>query len=128
MVDSGAPDLADRLMGSLRPLSGGRVATVFNTALAPGAHRSERDPAAGRRDDRRPRKHAAVDGDSDLDPGGRSLPAGPPQTAHPTKTYSVDGSMNAGGEPVDYGYLIDAHTSIRTLGLFRANISPTCRP
>ena len=34
-----------------------------------------------------------------------------PKTAHPTKTFRVDGSMNAGGERIDYGYLIEAHTS-----------------
>ena len=34
-----------------------------------------------------------------------------PKTAHPNKTFRVDGSMNAGGERIDYGYLIEAHTS-----------------
>ena len=34
-----------------------------------------------------------------------------PQAAHPTKTFRADGSMNAGGERIDYGYLIEAHTS-----------------
>ena len=34
-----------------------------------------------------------------------------PRAAHPTKTFYTDGSMNAGGERIDYGYLIEAHTS-----------------
>jgi hypothetical protein len=35
VVDSGTPELVDALMGSLRQLSGGRVATVFNTHWHP---------------------------------------------------------------------------------------------
>ena len=34
-----------------------------------------------------------------------------PKAAHPNKTFCTDGSMNAGGERIDYGYLIEAHTS-----------------
>jgi cyclase len=34
-----------------------------------------------------------------------------PKTAHPTKTFYANGSMDAGGERIDYGYLIEAHTS-----------------
>ena len=37
----------------------------------------------------------------------------PPRTkdAQPDKTFYVDGSMTAGSERIDYGYLIEAHTS-----------------
>jgi glyoxylase-like metal-dependent hydrolase (beta-lactamase superfamily II) len=31
--------------------------------------------------------------------------------AHPTQTFRVDGSMTVGAERIDYGYLIEAHTS-----------------
>jgi hypothetical protein len=34
-----------------------------------------------------------------------------PKAAHPTETFRVDGSMTAGRERIDYGYLIEAHTS-----------------
>ena len=34
-----------------------------------------------------------------------------PKSARPNKTFRVDGSMNAGSEHIDYGYLIEAHTS-----------------
>jgi cyclase len=34
-----------------------------------------------------------------------------PKGAHPTETFYADGSMTAGGERVEYGYLIEAHTS-----------------
>ena len=121
LVDSGAPELSDGLMESLRQVSpSGRVATVFNThwhtentgandVLWQGgativAHENTRLwmatpiwlPAEDRY--RQPR----------------------PKTAQPNKTFYVDGSMSAGGpggpggqrsERIDYGYLIEAHTS-----------------
>ena len=34
-----------------------------------------------------------------------------PKAAHPTETFYGDGSTNAGGERIDYGYLLEAHTS-----------------
>ena len=115
LVDSGAPELSDRLMEALR--EAGRVGTVFNThwhtentgandVLRQGgativAHENTRlwmatpiwIPAEDRY--RQPR----------------------PKTAQPNKTFYVDGSMSAGGpggqrsERIDYGYLIEAHTS-----------------
>jgi cyclase len=34
-----------------------------------------------------------------------------PKGAHPTETFYGDATMTAGGERIDYGYLIEAHTS-----------------
>jgi glyoxylase-like metal-dependent hydrolase (beta-lactamase superfamily II) len=34
-----------------------------------------------------------------------------PLKAQPNKTFRVDGSMTAGSERIDYGYLMEAHTS-----------------
>jgi glyoxylase-like metal-dependent hydrolase (beta-lactamase superfamily II) len=46
-----------------------------------------------------------------------------PKAAQPTKTFLTDGSMNAGGERIDYGYLIEAHTSSDIYIYFRdANV------
>jgi glyoxylase-like metal-dependent hydrolase (beta-lactamase superfamily II) len=111
MVDSGASEFTERLMGSVRQLSGGRVGTVFNThwhlentggneALRQAgativAHENTRlwmaTPTWLPREDRyrQPR----------------------PRAAHPDKTFYTNGSMTAGGERIDYGYLIEAHTS-----------------
>jgi cyclase len=111
MVDSGASEFTDRLMGSVRQISGGRVATVFNThwhlentggneALRQAgativAHENTRlwmaTPTWLPREDRyrQPR----------------------PRAAHPDKTFYTNGSMTAGAERIDYGYLIEAHTS-----------------
>jgi glyoxylase-like metal-dependent hydrolase (beta-lactamase superfamily II) len=112
VVDSGAPEFRDAVMESLKQLApSGRVATAFNThwhtentgandVLRQGgativAHENTRLwmatpiwlPAEDRY--RQPR----------------------PKTAHPNKTFYANGSMNAGSERIDYGYLIDAHTS-----------------
>jgi cyclase len=120
LVDSGAPGLGEPFMASLRQLSpGGRARTVFNThwhlentaandVLRQGgativAHENTRlwmatptwIPAEDRY--RTPRPPAAV----------------------PSQTFRVDGSMNEGGERIDYGYLIEAHTSGDIFVFFR---------
>ena len=110
IVDSGTPQLITQLMGSLRALSP-RTTTVFNTHWHPEntganevlglsgatiiAHENTRlwmatptwIPAEDRYRPPRSRK------------------------AQPNKTFRVDGSMTAGSERIDYGYLIEAHTS-----------------
>jgi glyoxylase-like metal-dependent hydrolase (beta-lactamase superfamily II) len=112
LVDSGTPELSLRLMESLRQLPlDGHVITLFNThwhlentganddiGLACAtiiAHENTRLWMAtptwmpAKDDYRPPRLRPAL----------------------PTKTFYGDGSMNAGGERIDYGYLIEAHTS-----------------
>ena len=43
--------------------------------------------------------------------------------AHPTKAFYRDGSMDAGGERIEYGYLLEAHTSSDIFVFFRnANV------
>ena len=120
LVDSGAPEFGERLIEALGQLPGsGRVETVLNThwhlentasnqALGQAgarivAHENTRlwmatpywIPAEGRYQEARP------------------------SAAHPTETFYVDGSMNAGGEQIDYGYLIEAHTSADIYVFFR---------
>jgi glyoxylase-like metal-dependent hydrolase (beta-lactamase superfamily II) len=34
-----------------------------------------------------------------------------PKAAHPTETFYTSGSLKAGAEQIDYGYLLEAHTS-----------------
>jgi cyclase len=112
VVDGGAPESSDPLMGSLRQLGpGGRVATVFNTHW-----------------------HAENTGANDvLSRGGATIVAHEntrlwmatpiwipeedryrpprPKTALPNKTFYANGSMKTAGEGIDYGYLVEAHTS-----------------
>jgi glyoxylase-like metal-dependent hydrolase (beta-lactamase superfamily II) len=111
LVDSGAPNRVDALTASLRQLAGGPVRSVVNThfhlentggneALHAGgatilAHENTRlwmaTPVWVPADDR--------------------YRAPRPKGAHPTETFRGDGSMTVGGERLDYGYLIEAHTS-----------------
>jgi len=112
VVDSGAPHLIEPFMASVRPLAtAGRVRTLFNTHFHPDntganevlgrsgatiiAHENTRlwmaTPVWVPAEDRyRPPR---------------------PKAAHPTETFRADGSMTAGRERIDYGYLIDAHTN-----------------
>jgi glyoxylase-like metal-dependent hydrolase (beta-lactamase superfamily II) len=118
-VDSGAPEFTDRLMESVRQIGGGRVASAFNThwhlentggneALHQAgatifAHENTRlwmaTPTWLPQEDRyrQPR----------------------PRAAHPDKTFYTNGSMTAGGERIEYGYLIEAHTSGDIFVFFR---------
>jgi glyoxylase-like metal-dependent hydrolase (beta-lactamase superfamily II) len=112
LVDSGAPAYSGSLKSRLAEVGGTRrVQTVFNThfhlentggneTLAQAgakiiAHESTREwmetpywiPAEGRY--QKPRPKAAL----------------------PTETFYTSGSLKAGGEQIDYGFLIEAHTS-----------------
>jgi len=123
VVDSGTPDRAGLLSGSLKQLSGQGVTTLFNThwhtentganevlgmsGATIVAHENTRlwmstptwIPAEDRYRPPRPRK------------------------AQPNKTFRVDGSMTAGSERIEYGYLIEAHTSGDIYVFFReANV------
>jgi cyclase len=111
IVDSGTPDHVDSLMGSLRQLSGGRVATVFNThwhAQNTGANAVLRQGGATIVAHENTRLWMATP--TWIPAEDRYRPARPP-SAHPNKTFRVDGSMSVAGERIDYGYLIEAHTS-----------------
>src|SRR5688572_16531013 len=111
VVDSGAPDRSDALMAPLRQLSRGRVHTVFNTHWHPenaGANGALRQGGATIVAHENTRLWMATptwlpDEDRYRQPR--------PKDAHPTKTFYTEGSMNAGSERIDHGYLIEAHTS-----------------
>jgi glyoxylase-like metal-dependent hydrolase (beta-lactamase superfamily II) len=112
LVDSGAPEYSSSLKSRLAEVGGTKpVRTVFNThfhlentagneTLAQAeakiiAHESTREwmetpywiPAEGRY--QKPR----------------------PKAAQPTETFYTTGSLKAGSEQIDYGFLIEAHTS-----------------
>jgi len=112
VVDSGAPDLIDPLMASLRPLSpGGRVGTVLNTHWHEentGANEVLRQNGATIVAHHNTKLWMAI---PTWMPAADRYRAPRPKAAHPSQTFRSDGSMNAGGERIDYGYLIEAHTS-----------------
>ena len=119
LVDSGSPELSDSLMASLRPLSGGRVTNVFNTHWHTdntGANHLLRQGGAAIVAHEQTRLWMATP--TWLPDEDRYRPPRP-RDAHPTRTFYVDGSMSAGGERIEYGYLIEAHTSGDIYVLFR---------
>jgi glyoxylase-like metal-dependent hydrolase (beta-lactamase superfamily II) len=111
-VDSGASELGDPLMASLRQVSSGaRVRTVFNTHWHPentGANDVLRQREATIFAHENTRLWMAI---PTWMPAEDRYRAPRPKMAHPSQTFRVDGSMTAGGERIDYGYLIEAHTS-----------------
>ena len=112
LVDTGAPELSDRFVASLRQLpSGGRVATVFNTHWHPentGSNELLRRGGATIIAHENTRLWMSTPVWVPAD--DRYRPARSKE-AQPTQTFRVDGSMNAGGERIEYAYLIEAHTS-----------------
>jgi glyoxylase-like metal-dependent hydrolase (beta-lactamase superfamily II) len=109
LVDSGAPDRTEALLASLRPL--GRAATVFNTHFHPentGGNEALRQAGAMVVAHENTRLWMAT---PTWLPAEDRYRQPRPKGAHPTKTFYTDGSMQAGGERIDYGYLIEAHTS-----------------
>ena len=119
VVDSGTPELSESLMASLRQLSGGRVSTVFNThwhTENTGANHLLRQGGAAIVAHENTRLWMATP--TWLPDEDRYRPPRP-REAHPTKTFYADGSMTAGAERIEYGYLLEAHTSGDIYVLFR---------
>jgi glyoxylase-like metal-dependent hydrolase (beta-lactamase superfamily II) len=112
LVDSGAPDRSDTLIAGLASLSaGGRVRTVFNTHYHPentGANEALRQRGATIVSHENTRLWMAT---PVWNPAEDRYRPPRPVAAQPTETFRTEGSMSAGGERLEYGYLIEAHTS-----------------
>jgi cyclase len=122
LVDSGAPDRSDALMASLRALTPvGQARTLFNThwhAENTGANQIFRQNGAAIVAHENTRLWMATptwlpDEDRYRQPR--------PKEAQPDKTFYADGSMTAGNERIDYGYLLEAHTSGDIFVFFRSS-------
>jgi cyclase len=112
LVDSGTPQYREALMDSLRQLSsGGRITKVFNTHYHPdntGANELLGQNGATIVAHENTRLWMATPVWVPAEDRYRSPR---PKAAQPTETFRVNGSMVAGRERIDYGYLIDAHTN-----------------
>ena len=112
LVDSGAPESADRFMAHLGELPGSeRVQTVFNTHWHPeqtGSNEALGQAGARILAHENTRLWMAT---PYWIPAEDRYQEARPEAAHPTETFYDNGSMNAGSERIDYGYLIAAHTS-----------------
>lgn len=120
LVDSGAPDRSDALMTSLRDLSpSGRVQTLFNTHWHlenTGANSLLRQAGATIVAHENTRLWMAT---PTWLPAEDRYRQPREKTAQPDKTFYADGSMTAGSERIEYGYLLDAHTNGDIYVLFR---------
>ena len=112
LVDSGAPDRSDALIAGLTSLSdGGSVRTVFNTHYHPentGANEVLRQGGATIVAHENTRLWMAT---PVWNPAEDRYRQPRPIAAQPTQTFRTEASMTAGAERLDYGYLIEAHTS-----------------
>ena len=112
LVDSGAPDRSEALIAGLKSLSGGgSVRTAFNTHYHPentGANEVLRQGGATIVAHENTRLWMAT---PVWNPAEDRYRQPRPVAAQPTQTFRTEASMTAGGERLEYGYLIEAHTN-----------------
>ena len=112
VVDSGTAQYGEALMDSLRQFSpSGRINKVFNTHYHPdntGANELLAQSGATIVAHENTRLWMATPVWVPAEDRYRSPR---PKAAQPTETFRVNGSMVAGRERVEYGYLIEAHTN-----------------
>ena len=112
LVDTGAPSNADRLMTALKGLGGNaRVHTVFNTHyhLAQTGN-NDAFAAAGARIVAHDRTRQWMSVDHWL-PDQNRYEKARPKGAWPTEVFFNTASRKVGGEQIDCGYLLVAHTA-----------------
>jgi glyoxylase-like metal-dependent hydrolase (beta-lactamase superfamily II) len=112
LVDSGAPGTADRVRTQLKELaSGASVRTLFNTHYhLEQTGNNEVFGAAGATILAQQRTGQWMSTNTWIPDQDRYEKARP-QAARPTRTFATTGSLRAGAEQIDYGYLPLAHTS-----------------
>jgi glyoxylase-like metal-dependent hydrolase (beta-lactamase superfamily II) len=112
VVDSGAPKSGDRVMAALKNVAGGsQVRALFNTHYhIDQTGNNELFAAAGAKIIAHQRTRDWMSSDYWV-PGEERYEKARPKTARPTEVFLTTGSMKAGAEQIDYGYLILAHTS-----------------
>ncbi len=115
LVDSGAPEFSAALVKQLAGLAGSkRVQTVFNTHYhlentgSNEAFGAAASPQARILAHENTRQWMAT---PYWIPAENRYQKPRPKAAHPTETFYTGGSLKAGAERIDYGYLAAAHSS-----------------
>ena len=112
LVDTGAPNNANRVMADVKGLGGDtRVHTVFNThyhLAQTGNNEAFAGAGAAIVAHDRTRQWVSVDY---WIPDQQRYQKARPKAAWPTDVIFNTGSRNVGGEPIDYGHLPVAHTA-----------------
>jgi glyoxylase-like metal-dependent hydrolase (beta-lactamase superfamily II) len=111
LVDSGVPNHGEKLVGALKSVAANsRVQTIFNTHYHPDqTGNNELIAAAGAKIIAHDRTRQWMANDYWLPDQDRYEKARP-KAAWPTETFFNTASLKAGGEQIEYGYLIEAHT------------------
>lgn len=112
LVDTGAPGNGERIRAALQRLGGNqKVHTVFNTHYhLPQTGNNEAFAAAGATIVAHDRTRQWLSVDRWLPDEGRYDKARP-KGAWPTEVFFNTGTRTLGGERIDYGYLLVAHTA-----------------
>jgi cyclase len=112
LVDSGAPKSGERVMASLKGVAGGAtVQTLFNTHYhLDQTGNNELFAAAGAKIIAHERTSEWMSTDYWV-PSEDRYENARPKAARPSETFQTTGSLQAGTEQIDYGYLLMAHTS-----------------
>ena len=112
LVDSGVPKGGEALLAALRGIApNAKVQTVFNTHYhLDQTGNNETFSAAGAKIIAHDRTRQWMSVDTWIPDQDRYEKARP-RNAWPTQTFQTTGSLKAGTEQIDYGYLIMAHTS-----------------
>ncbi len=112
LVDSGAPNSSKELTTALTNLNpGSKVQTLFNTHYhLDQTGNNEQFAAAGAKIIAHERTRQWMSSDYWV-PSEERYEKARPKTALPTETFLANGSLKAGAEQIDYGYLTLAHTS-----------------
>ena len=112
LVDSGAPKSGDQVMAALKDFSGpSKVETLFNTHYhLDQTSNNELFAQAGAKIVAHERTREWMSTDYWV-PAEDRYEKARPQAARPTQTFQTTGSLRAGEEQVNYGYLLLAHTS-----------------
>jgi glyoxylase-like metal-dependent hydrolase (beta-lactamase superfamily II) len=111
LVDSGVPDHGDSLVAALNGVgANSRVHALFNTHYhLDHTGNNEQFGRSGATIVAHDRTHQWMSTEYWL-PDGNRYEKARPQAAWPTETFIDTGAMEAGGERIDYGYLLMAHT------------------
>lgn len=112
VVDSGAPKTADALMAALKSFApNAKVTTLFNTHYhLDQTANNEAFAAQGAKLLSQKRTKEWLSRDY-WDPSVEKYVKARPKAAWPVETFVDKGTLKAGGEEIDYGYLLMAHTS-----------------
>ena len=112
VVDSGAPNTGDTVMAALKSLApGAKVTTLFNTHYHLDQTANNAAFAAqGAKIISQKRTGEWLSHDY-WNPAVEQYVKARPKAAWPTETFVEKGTLKPGGEDIDYGYLLMAHTS-----------------